>query len=260
MRLRLSIKIPSSSNGVVSSKVSRAAGRALSIARGRIVPLVVDRAQALVTKEAPAMVNRYVKALAAPNAVVVTDKDVTINITDPLVLGVERGTKAFDLKAKLLAHATKSSKKGGPYIDVPFTHKAGTVPTKIRAAASRAAKSAGGAAEVRLSMKTEGKSFTRQLQRGRIGQALGLKAKKQEVKHKRGVHDDMIRSSASKGGGGRSSVSYTTIRRVSMRSSSTAWWHPGFKAARVLDKVLPSVKRDISSIIRDAFFVVRSGT
>ena len=258
MRLKLSIKIPSSSKGVVTTKVVRSFNRALAVARTRIVPLVVDRARALVDKEAPAMADRYKKVLSEPRTVEVTDKDVTLNVTDPLVLAVDRGSKAFDLKKKLLAHAKKSSKKGGPYIDVAFQHKAGSVPKNIRAAASRASKSAGGAAEVRVEMKTPGKSFTRVLQRGSIGQSLGLKAKKQQVQHKRGIHDDVMRKSTKTGK--RSSTSYTTIRRISARSAATSWWHPGFKAARVLDKVLPSVKRDIAVIIREAFSTVRSGS
>lgn len=256
MRLKLSIKIPSSSNAAVSAKMARSTARALSIARNRIIPLVIDRANTVVDKQAPAMAGRYKKAIAAPGAIEVTDKAVTLTITDPLVLAVEKGTKAFDLKAKLLAHATKSSKTGGPYIDVPFTHKAGEVPAKLRKAASTAAKSAGNSAEVRLSMKTEGKSFTRQLQRGRIGQALGLSPKKQKVQHKQGVHDDLIRSATKTGS--KSSVSYTTVRRISAMSAATSWWHPGFKAAHVLDKVLSSVKRDVAAIIRDAFKTVRS--
>ena len=258
MKIKLSIKLPSSFKGIVASKVTRTFSRAIVIARSRIVPLVLDRAQALVDKEAPAMADRYKKALAAPGAIDVTDKEVTLTITDPLVIAVERGTKAFDLKAKLLMHAKHSSKKGGMYIDIPFTHKAGDVPSSIRSALTRKAKSAGGAADVRLTMQTKGRSFTRLLQRGKISQALGLSPKKQKVQHKRGIHDDMMRKSTKTGS--RSSMSYTTIRRLSANSSSTSWWNPGFKAAHVLDKVLPNVKRDVAAIIRDAFAAARSGT
>jgi hypothetical protein len=105
-------------------------------------------------------------------------------------------------------------------------------------------------------MKTPGKSFTRRLQRGSIGQALGLSPRKQQVMHKGGIHDSMIRKSTKTGS--RSSVSYTTIRRISMNSASTSWWNPGFKAARVLDKVMADVKPDVSAIIHDAFSTVRS--
>jgi len=257
MRLKMTLKIPSSSKGLVTDRVTRTFSRAIASARSRIVPLVVERAQAIVTKEAPALATRYQKAIAKANAVEVTDKDVTLTISDPIVVAAERGTKAFDMKAKLLAHATKSG-KNGPYIDIPFTHKAGSIPASVKAAASKGSKMAGNAAAVRVATSTPGRSFTRSLQRGSIGQALGFKARKQNVQHKVGIHDDMTRKATKTGG--RTSMSYTTIRRVSANSSSTSWWHPGFKAAHVLDKVMKGVRGDVAAIIRDAFSTVRSGS
>lgn len=257
MKIKLSVKIPTTSMSSITMKVQRSYSKALKIATQRIVPLVVDRAQQMIDAASPPMAGRYKKAVAEPRAVQVDEKGVTLTITDPLVLAVEKGTKGFDMKQKLLAHAKKSSKKGGAYIDIPFKHKASEVPTKMKAAMARAAKKADNAADVRASMRTPGKAFTRQLQRGALGQALRMSPKKQQVQHKRGVHDDMHRSATKTGS--RSSVSYTTIRRISANSASTSWWHPGFKAAKVLDKVLPSVKRDVAAIIRDAFATVRVG-
>jgi hypothetical protein len=257
MRIKFSITLPVGARGAVTLKTQRSFARALSIARQRIIPLVMDRATAMVDKQSPALSSRYKKALTDPRVIEVTEKEVTLKVTDPLVLAVERGSKGFDMKSKLLAHATKSSKKGGPYIDVPFNHKASEVPSSMKSAMSRAAKKSGGAAEVRMAMKTDGKAFTRQLQRGRIGQALGMSPKKQKVQHKRGIHDDMTRRSTKTGS--RSSNTYTTVRRISLNSATTSWWHPGFKAAHVLDKVLPSLKRDVAAILRDALVTVRNG-
>ena len=256
MLVKLSIKIPSSSGGVLSAKVAGAFARALDVARPRIQALVVERASTIVNKLVPDFATRYKTALRARGAVDVTEKAITITITDPVVKAVERGSEAFDMKPGLLAHG-KPAKGGGVYVDVPIQHKAGAVPQATRTAARRAAaKTSGVIGEVRVPRKTEGKAFTRDLHRGPVSQALGIGPKKQEVKHKRGIHDDVIRRSSRTRGGGWS-ASYVTIRRVSSRSSPSSWHHPGFKARRALDDVLPGAKREIAVIIRDAFSTTR---
>jgi hypothetical protein len=251
IRVKLSIKVPASSGRALAAKVSKVYARAVvGIARQRITALVVDRASTTVDKLVPDFAPRYKAALRKPGAVGVTDKEVTIMISDPAVKAVERGAQAFDMKAALLAHG-KPAKGGGVYVDVPIRHKPGSVPQAMRTAARRAARVLGGVGEVRLPAKTAGRSFTRQLNRGPISQALGSKPKTQAVQHKRGVHDDLIRRST-RGRGGGISARYATVRRISSRSSASSWWHPGFKARRALDGVLPGAKREIATIIRDA--------
>jgi hypothetical protein len=255
MLVKLSIKIPSNSGRTIAAKVTAAFRRAVSGEAGRrITTLVQDRASDAADKLVPDFAPRYKAALRKPGAVTVTEKEVAIAISDPIVAAVERGAPAFDMKAKLLARG-KTSKSGGVYVDVPIGHKARSVPQAMRTAMRRAAGGVPG--EVRLKGKTEGKSFTRLLNRGKISQALGVGPKKQAVKHKRGIHDDIVRRSSRTSGGGWS-ASYTTFRRISSRSAGSSWWHPGFKARRALDDVLPDAKRDIAVIIRDAVATTRS--
>lgn len=249
MQLKLSIRIPSSSGRVVASKVSSAYARAIAgAAASRIAALVRDRAAAAVDKGAPEFSRRYKTALRAPGAIEVTEKAVTITVKDPLLVAIERGAAAFDMKAKLLSRG-KVSKSGSVYVDVPLRHKPGSLPQAMRTAGRRAARASGGVGQVRLPAVTEGRSFTRQLNRGPIAQAVGFPPRRQEVKHKRGVRDDLIRTASRARGG--VSVRYTTVRRISSRSASTSWWHPGFKARHVLDEVLPKARREIARIIRD---------
>lgn len=248
MRVKLSIKIPSSSRASIAAKTAGAFRRAVAAAAPRITSLVVDRASTAADKLVPDFAPRYKAALRKPGAVTVTEREVAITITDPVVVAVERGAAAFDMKQKLLARG-KPAKGGGVYVDVPLGHKARTVPQAMRTAMRRAAGGVPG--EVRLQAKTEGRSFTRQLHRGPISQALGVGPKKQEVRHKRGVRDDIVRRTTRTSGGGWS-ARYSTVRRISSKSSSSSWWHPGFKARRALDGVLPGARREISEIIRDA--------
>ncbi len=250
MKVKLSVKIPSSSGRVLLAKATAAYRRAVDVARPRVTALVVDRAAAAADKLAPDFAPRYKAALRKPGAVIVTAKEVTITISDPVVVAVERGAQAFDMKAKLLARG-KPAKGGGVYVDVPIRHKAGSVPQAMRTAARRAARTFGGIGELRMPAKTQGKSFTRVLHRGPISQALGVGPKKQDVKHKRGVRDDLIRKSSRRSTGS-ISVRYTTVRRISSNSLASSWWHPGFKARRALDDVLSGAKREIAAIIRDA--------
>lgn len=255
MLVKLSIKIPSSSGRVVAAKAVAAFRRAIAgAARPRIAALVAERAAAASDKLVPEFAPRYKAALRAPDAVMVTEKAVTITVVDPVVVAVERGSKAFDMKPKLLARG-KMSKSGSVYVDVPIKHKPGSVPQAMRTAMRRAA--GGTPGEVRLKAKTPGASFTRLLNRGAIAQALGIGPKKQAVQHKRGVHDDVIRRTRRTSGGGWS-ASYTTIRRISSRSAASSWWYPGFKARRALDGVLPGAKREIAAIIRETVAAERS--
>lgn len=251
MRLKLSIKVPPSSGRVLAAKVVRAFARAVAgTARPRISALVVDRASAAADKLVPDFAPRYKAALRKPGVVTVTEKAITVTIADPVVKAVELGASAFDMKASMLARG-KPAKGGGVYVDVPIRHKPGSVPQAMRTAARRAARVLGGVGEVRLPAKTAGRSFMRQLNRSPVSQALGAGPKKQAVQHKRGVHDDLVRRST-RGPGGGISARYATIRRISSRSSASSWWHPGFKARRALDGVLPGAKREIAVIIRDA--------
>lgn len=250
MHLKLSIKIPSSSAATIAARVTGAARRALTgPARARIIALVTDRATAAADKAAPELAPRYRAALRARGAVEVTEREVSITITDPVVVAVERGAPAFDMKAKLLARG-KPAKGGGVYVDVVLRHKPGTVPQAMRTAARRAARPQG-VGTVRLEARTEGRSFTRELNRGPVSRALGVGPGSQQVRHKRGIHDDLVRTARRRPSGGLS-VGYTTIRRISSRSAETSWFHPGFKPKRALDDVLPKAKKEIAVIIREA--------
>ena len=256
MLVKLKTKIPSSSGAAIAAKVTRAVRRAVTgAAAPRIAALVVDRASAAADKLAPDFAPRYKAALRKPRAVTVTDKEVTIAIDDPVVAAVERGSAAFDMKPKLLARG-KPSKSGGAYVDVQLRHKTSAVPQAMRTAMRRAARSLG-AGEIRLAAKTEGRAFTRQLNRGPISQALGVAPRKQSVRHKRGIHDDITRRST-RTRVDRWSARYSTFRRISTRSAASSWWHPGFKARRALDGVLPGAKKEIAGIIRDAVAKTRS--
>lgn len=255
MQIKLSIKVPSSSGRALADKAARAFRRAVAgAAAPRITELVVDRASAAADKLVPEFAPRYKAALRARGAVTVTEKEVAITITDPVVVAVERGAAAFDMKPKLLSRG-KVSKSGGMYVDVPLQRKARTVPQAMRTAMRRAAGGVPG--EVRLQAKTEGRAFTRRLNRGPISQALGVGPKKQQVRHKQGVHDDIVRRTRRTRGGGWS-ARYATVRRISLRSAASSWWHPGFKARRALDGVLPGAKREIAAIIREAVAETRS--
>lgn len=257
MRVKLSIKIPSSSGSVLASRVTSAFRAAIERARPRIVALVVDRASAAVDKLVPEFAPRYKAALRARDAVVVTDREITIKIADPVVSAVELGAAAFDMKPKLLARG-KTSKSGGVYVDVPIQHKPGSVPQAIRTAGRRLARTIPDSPTVRLRATTPGKSFTRELHRGPISRALGIGPRKQEVKHKRGIYDDVIRTSSTRRYRG-SSVSYTTVRRVSSNSSPSSWFHPGFKPRKALDYVLPKAREDIAKIISESMSSKSSG-
>lgn len=250
MKVKLSVKVPAGAGSVFSGKAASAVRRALSgPARDRIAAVVRDRVAAVADKDAPGIAGRYRAALRSRAAVDVTGKAVVITVDDPLVVASERGAASFDMKAKLLARG-KPAKGGGVYVDVPLRHEAGSVPQAIRTAARRAARSIGGVGSIRVAATTPGRSFTRILNRGPVAQALGAGPRAQQVAHKRGIHDDIIRRSR-RGPGGGISARYTTIRRLSSRSPAEAWVHPGFKARHIIRAALLASRSEVAAIIRE---------
>lgn len=232
-------------------------------AQPKIAALIVDRVTAEANKTMKEMAPLYTEALSKPDAVKLTDEGIEISLGNKVAQAREAGSAAWDIKKEMLAHATKFSKDGSPYVDVPFKHTtSGTKGTTMlplgmkRAIDSKAAmqsSSKNAAQTTRMPMKTKGKLFTRVLRKEKKG---GIRLVKQAVQHKRGRHDDLIRTKAA---GKRGSVSYSTVRRISAKSKPGSWWHPGFKPAGILKKVLPKLKPEIQTILKASLAKVSGG-
>lgn len=197
----------------------------------------------------------YVKGVSIDEG----DGYLTVNLDGVLPNALEKGFSAFDIKTAMLAKATKFSKSGTPYVDVPFRFglKSTTTVQSMGPSAAKMVQSAlrskqrelkrAGAsatevatARVRLAQKTPGKEFTRDLQ-------FGTKTVTTQVSHKQGITDSMTRTA--KMVGSRAVGSYQTFRRISGNSDSAAWWHPGFKGVRLL----PKLRSEIQSVAKDMF-------
>jgi hypothetical protein len=254
MLLKLSMKTlsPDSTGGTVARRIKAA----LKDAKPKIAALIVDRVGAEANRVFKTMAPFYIEALNQPDSVKVTDESVEVVLSTKIAKAMESGSPAYDLKAALLAKAKNFSKAGIPYVDVPFKHTTsgarGTtqLPAAVKKAiTARAANQSVGrsaAPTTRLPTKTPGKKFTRMLR-----DPIHIKAK-QSVQHKRGIRDDLIRRRTKGAKGSRGSVSYSTIRRISAKSSPSAWWHPGFKGAGLLKKTLQKLKPEINDILRDS--------
>lgn len=244
MRLKLSTKIPSLTSSPLLARLKPRLERAFDLARPKIQALVVDRVALLADKELHTTAKKYVAAVQESGAVEVKLDAITIKVTKPEVIALDRGMSSFDMKRRLLAHARHFSKTGEPYVDIPFQHKASEVPAVIKQQAAARAK-ASGMDTVRVPGRTSGKSFTKETHRVSV---FGMRTRSVNVEHKRGIHDDLIRHKAT----GARTARYVTIRRISGKSSPSSWLHPGFKGLRLLDKVLPMVRPDIVRVLRDS--------
>jgi hypothetical protein len=251
MQVRINVSMPSLAAGLFKRKLEGAFVRARMAAAPQIQALLVDRInRGLDGKLQGTGATQYRRAIMKPGAIKVDDAGIAVEITDPFVVMLEKGTKAFDMKPKLLAHAKHSSKGGTPYVDVPFHHAADSIPSGLKKAMAKVA-SRGGRKEstVRNSVRTPGRSFTRALL-GKPRSLLGrFMTKKQAVQHKRGIHDDLIRRATPIGK--KASVSYTTVRRVSAKSAPGSWWHPGMKGIHLVPQVLQDARTTIIDILRD---------
>lgn len=214
-------------------------------AKPKIAALIIDRVEAQANKDLKRLASRYKAGLRHPESIKITPSGVDVVLKDPVAAIMEDGASAFDIKRQMLSKAKKFSKKGIPYIDVPFAHQARSIPSGMRKAISRKA-AAEGTSTTRLPSKTPGRQFTRTLHKRTLGIPFGTK--KQKVAHKRGIHDDLTRHS----GGPKKGASYQTIRRISAKSAPGSWWHPGFKGLKLLKKVVPSLNADIQDIVRDS--------
>lgn len=258
-----SIKIPSHAASAIGAKLRPAVERATKAAMPRVAALVIDHVSIEADKKLQTTAGQFKAAFQQPGAVTLTDTGVAIAFTDPFALALEKGFQAFDIKAKMLAKARKFTKGGSPYVDVPFQHAAvgesrmQALPAEVRFAMNTAvaraqteARKAGATREevatqtVRLPRKTPGRKFTRTLM-------FGSSAVETSVEHKRGIHDDLLRTAVM--GSKRAISSYKTIRRISANSAATSWWHPGFKGVGVFVTIIPRLRREIEAIIRDAY-------
>ena len=256
------------SPGKEGNRVIRTFKAAFKDAQPKIAALIIDRVSAEANKVFRTMAPFYTEGLNKADSVTLAEDGVTVKLGTKISQAMERGVGAYDLKRALLAKAKHFSKTGTPYVDVPFKHttsgRAGTtqLPAEVkRAITARAAiQSTGNSATqvTRLPRKTQGKKFTRTLLKARpLG--LGFRKVKQAVQHKRGLQDDLIRRRKKPRGASRGSTSYTTIRRISAKSSTSSWYHPGFKAAGLLKKTLPQLKPDIAAILKDSIAKVKRG-
>ena len=69
------------------------------------------------------------------------------------------------------------------------------------------------------------------------------------VQHQTSIHSDMIKTSRAIGGG-RTSSTYNTIRRISEKSKPQAWWHPGFAGIRALKQVEVELRRKMAQLLK----------
>ena len=228
----------------------------------KISALIIDHVSIEADRKLSTMAPQYKQAIQDPRAITLTDKGLTIRLTTPLAAALELGAPSFDLKARMLLHARRFSMEGKPFIDVSFKHAAteaahNGLPAAVRreidhavrnqqnrAFVNGASKAQAAVQTVRLDRTTPGRQFNRTLN-------INGKRVTTQVEHKRGIHDDLIRT-ASTTATGRVHNEYTTIRRISANSAPTSWWHPGFRGVQILKTVMPRLQKDIEAIIRDA--------
>lgn len=135
----------------------------------------------------------------------ITEPDSVVRGADRVSVRYAASSTAFDIKAALLLHATKRDKQGYPYVDVPLRVNVRNVPPEIRAKMEEKQELV-----ARLRMNSVGAVRTKTLNFGEARVPV-------EVRHKRGLADDMIKNGST----------WNTIRRISRKSDPTSWWYPG---------------------------------
>jgi hypothetical protein len=239
--MKFNIKFGTDVGDLLNKQLATVVDRATAIILPKVTALIVDRASILADTRLNTMADLYKRELAAPSVVSVVGKQVHVKLQSTIAVALEEGASAFDIKAKMLAHATKFGKKG-PYIDVPFDWGAGHGLLKAKAmsdASRQALNQAATAAKINRSA-AGGRSFTRELR-------FGSTMVKTAVHHVAPLTQGMRRPNGPK------SAKRLTIRRISAASAATSWWHPGFRGVHILRDVLTDVNLDLQAIITDAY-------
>jgi hypothetical protein len=157
---------------------------------------------------------------------------------------LEVGYPARDMKPDLLASSeAKTGKDGGRYVDVPFEHSTESgryngMPAEIKSRVQAAVKR--GALRVTKQFAGEVHQQKRYDDRG--------KTKTVKVERKTSIYSDMFRTSRRIGK--KVASSYQTIRRVSSRSPSRSWWHPGFGGIHALKEVEGKLKEKMRELFK----------
>jgi hypothetical protein len=262
MPLKLSMKILSPAKP--GGKMSRIFKAAFKDAQPKIAALIVDRVTTEANRVFKTMAPLYTEGLNKPDTVKLTDGGITVALGTKVSQAMETGASAWDIKKAMLAKAKKFSKQGSPYIDVPFKHTttgsrgSTRLPAAVKAAIDAHAPSPGSsgarATTTRLPMKQKARRrFTRLLRDDIHGKV------SQKVKHKSGLQSGLIRRSTRGTKKAPGATSYSTVRRISMKSNTSSWWHPGFKEAGILKKTLPKLKSEIRAILVASLAKVTGG-
>jgi hypothetical protein len=249
MPLKLSIKIPSSFSEVFRAKVRASVDNALDDARPKIVALIVDRVTSAADTALQSQADVFKRAIQDSGAITLDESGVKVHIKDPKVLSLDAGYDAFDIKAKMLPHAKRFSKKGEPFIDVPFTHRPygrdsagrGGVPKSVLRTLYKQADKVAADVNVRSNIKSVPRSFERTMH-------FGEQTIKMPVQHKTGLYTGMIYSRQSSSQG-----TFKTLRRISGASDPSSWWHPGFRGVGIFRKVFNQLRGDTRRVLRDSF-------
>lgn len=120
--MNIKTKTAANTRGLIDKlvkKVRARAERAVEHARPKIAAAISSRVASEAGRKSKTVVNAYREALQDPDAIKVTNTGVSVKLKG-FARALEDGAPPYDLKAKLLARARKSSPKSGPYVDVPL--------------------------------------------------------------------------------------------------------------------------------------------
>lgn len=234
LQVKATLKIHSRFRGKLERKVKSALAAAMSRGVPRAVELLGRAAESKLHRTA----QTYKRLLAG--AVTSTEDSLTIEMTGALE-GLEKGYPPRDMKPALLASANaKTSEDGGRYVDVPFRHgltgnsRFQGMPTEIKD-------------RVQAVVRNERSKAAAQGRDERNPLRVTGKLPATNSKHATSIHSNMIRTAYSVGKSNR--ASYETVRRVSSKSDSQSWRHPGFAGVHALRQA----KTQILTVVREFF-------
>lgn len=208
--------------------VDRALNAVMNYARAAIVKTAQERLS-------PSTAQTYIRGVMDGRSISLTQGSAVLTLVGKLPNMFEEGASSWDIKEAMLRKATKRTKKGEPYVDVPLDH--GAPGTSGKPAMPVAVHTA-----MQASVAQAQASGSKNLLRGPSNMGAGSKNPNSGYTRKTSVYSGMVKT---KGG------DYKTIRRISGKSDPSSWIHPGFKALNLFPTIAKEIEKIGGKVVAD---------
>lgn len=233
----ISVKIRAEALGKTLENISEALQAQLNSAIGAVAHSAYSEAIRLAQEKLHSTQLNYINNLSIRK---IDDNIWTITLFGKTANDIENGYPGFSIRDNLLKNATKTSKDGSKYVDVPLTYEpfakssASPKTTDLRSAALAL-------------IKQNGIDKIIRDQAGAPIQGVVARIATTGSQFPESYLSGLTKIQKTYNGATQST--YLTFRRVSEKTPANKWLHPGFKGVKIFDEIEQYIETEIDRII-----------